>query len=109
MRHATARDFEVVLDDGVARLIVGCEVDLANIAEFGAHVDDALGRPGASSVVLDLSGCTYLDSIGLHVLFAGAARARETGRHLTVTGADGIVRRLLDVVDVDGQLGVAAG
>ena len=100
-------DFQVVTEGTVARVLVGCEVDLANIDTFSGHVGAALAHPGGTAVVVDLARCPYLDSVGLHVLYEGTARATATGMRFTLAGAEGIVRRLLDVIDVDGVLDVA--
>jgi anti-sigma B factor antagonist len=94
-------DFVVVTGGGVARIVVACEVDLANGRTFRRHVEQALTVPGIATVVVDFERCTHLDSAGLHVLFDASAQARNEGRSLTVVGAHGIVRRLIEVLDVD--------
>ena len=55
----------------------------------------------ASTIVIDLRSCSYLDSVCLHVLFEAAAQADNVGRRFTIVGATGIVRRLFDVADVE--------
>ena len=63
--------------DGIAVVTVAGEIDMSNPARFR----DALGLAAAAaadggSFVVDLTGVEYLDSAGVHVLFAHAARIR---------------------------------
>ena len=62
--------------DGILVVTVAGEIDMSNADRFR----DALGLAAASadggSFVVDLTGVEYLDSAGVHVLFAHAARIR---------------------------------
>ncbi|MET1073142.1 MAG: STAS domain-containing protein [Umezawaea sp.] len=59
--------------DGAAILRVVGEIDMSNTDALAAALDDALDDSGGQLVV-DLTGCEYLDSAGLSVLFAHASR-----------------------------------
>jgi anti-sigma B factor antagonist len=65
--------------DGIPVVTVAGEIDMSNADRFR----DALGLAAATaatadggSFVVDLTGVEYLDSAGVHVLFAHAARIR---------------------------------
>ena len=63
--------------DGIPVVTVAGEIDMSNADRFR----DALGLAAAAaadggSFVVDLTGVEYLDSAGVHVLFAQAARIR---------------------------------
>ena len=66
--------------DGIPVVTVAGEIDMSNADRFR----DALGLAAAAaaatadggSFVVDLTGVKYLDSAGVHVLFAHAARIR---------------------------------
>lgn len=72
------------------------DVDLATVPNFRSALVEACrdGRP----VVVELGGCTFLDSIGVGLLL-GAARRASHG--FTVVGATGTVRMLLSLTGFD--------
>jgi anti-sigma B factor antagonist len=78
--------------DGVCVVRVTGDVDFAT----AGRLRDALltSAAGGRPVVVDLSGVAFLDAAGLSALVAG--RRAAAGR-LTVVGATGIARRILDL------------
>ncbi len=80
--------------DGTPVLTVAGEIDMSNAEAFR----DALGRAAASAgggFVVDLTGVDYLDSAGIHALFAHASRVRLVATPLlvpvlTISGLSGI-------------------
>jgi len=82
--------------DGIPVVTVAGEIDMSNADRFR----DALGLAAAAaadggSFVVDLTGVEYLDSAGVHVLFAHASRIRLIAGPLlepvlTVSGLSGI-------------------
>ena len=81
--------------DGIPVVTVAGEIDMSNAGRFR----DALGLAAAAvdggSFVVDLTGVEYLDSAGVHVLFAYASRIRLIAGPLlepvlTVSGLSGI-------------------
>lgn len=79
--------------------VVG-EVDLSNAEEIGEALGAALADRARRHVV-DLTQTAYLDSAGIRVLFALAARKSERKETLIVVApAEGVVRRILDLTDV---------
>jgi anti-sigma B factor antagonist len=83
--------------DGIPVVTVAGEIDMSNADRFR----DALGLAaaaadaGGGSFVVDLTGVEYLDSAGVHVLFAHASRIRLIAGPLlepvlTISGLSGI-------------------
>ena len=87
-------------DDGVVVAALPEEIDLANARGITSMVEAAVPNE-AVGVVLDLSGTTYLDSSGVHLIFDLADRlgARQQRLVLAVPPTSH-VRRVLELVDV---------
>lgn len=69
-------------------------------------VTDALATAEASgpdSVVLDLSGITFIDSTGLRLIVAASVRSSEHGGQLSIVPSPA-VDRVIDLCDIRGQL-----
>jgi anti-sigma B factor antagonist len=71
------------------------EIDLANVAEFGAVL--ARATAGNSAVTVDLSQVTYCDSAALRELFSAAGTAKLT----LVVPAHGPITTLLSISGLD--------
>ena len=56
---------------------------------------------GRSSIVVDLSGVTLVDSNGLTALVGGMKRARQSGGDLRLVGVSSSVRLIFDLTHVD--------
>jgi anti-sigma B factor antagonist len=56
--------------------------------------------PSASSVVVDLSGVTFMDAAGLGALIAGVLDVREGGRAAVVASPSTVVARLFALAKV---------
>ena len=83
---------------GVAVIRVHGEHDVATAPALRAVVQDAIA--GATPVVVDLSGATFIDSSVLSVLLSGLRRSREADRGyvLVLPAEDGApVRRIFEV------------
>jgi anti-anti-sigma factor len=87
-------------------LIVRGEVDLATAAQLREAVLRHL--PAARSLRLDLSGVTFMDSSGLHVLIASQRRAAQLGNQLVIYRVSPAVERLLQVSGTSALFGRAA-
>jgi anti-anti-sigma factor len=87
-------------------LIVRGEVDLATAAQLRDAVLRHLSA--ASSLRLDLSGVTFMDSSGLHVLIASQRRAALLGNPLVIARASPAVERLLQVTGTTALFARAA-
>lgn len=74
---------------------VSGEVDLANVAEFEAAMNEA--RNGSGELVVDLCGVTYCDSAAVRSLFALAATTQLT----MVVRSEGHITTLLGISGLD--------
>jgi stage II sporulation protein AA (anti-sigma F factor antagonist) len=64
---------EVSVDHGHAHVVIRGEIDLDNASLVEAKIHTAVNAD-TSAVTVDLSGVTYIDSVGMRVLFMLAAR-----------------------------------
>ena len=62
--------------DGIPVVTVAGEIDMSNADRFRDALGLAAANADGGSFVVDLTGVEYLDSAGVHVLFAHAARIR---------------------------------
>jgi anti-sigma B factor antagonist len=99
---AASQDLTIVGVPAVRSLTlsVSGEIDLATAPQLAAAVTDALGSD-TDVVSLDLTGVTFVDSTGLHVLLAAQRRADLTGRRLVLAGTSRAVDRLLTLTGTD--------
>jgi anti-sigma B factor antagonist len=84
----------------VATVTAAGEVDLSAAPGLAASIATALVTPGISTVLVDLSGVTFLDSSGIGELLKGRRSADEVGVAYRVTGAAGMARRVLEMTGV---------
>src|SRR4051794_36350498 len=109
-RQAETRGLRVTgtIDEGVARLKVAGEVDLASAQAVRGAVGEALDE-GVREVVLDLGDVDLLDSTGLSVLLHAARdieRRRAVLRTLCPAGSEALV--VIDLARVGSILNVVA-
>jgi anti-anti-sigma factor len=79
------------VDDRV-RLAVSGDIDLANAPSVETELAGAIPNR-ATAVELDLADVSYLDSAGLHVLFALAVKLRRLQIDLRILAPDGSAAR----------------
>jgi len=85
------------------RIALRGELDLATVG----RADEALSRPEVQSsdtVVLDLSGVTFIDSSGLRFLLLADRSAREDGWRLGVVPGPPEVQRIFKLMGVEDRL-----
>lgn len=82
--------------NGVARVRLAGELDLANNARFERALTAAESY-GHGGVLLDLENLVFMDSTGLASLLTALKRAEDAGRSLQVRGARDEIQRLLVV------------
>jgi anti-sigma B factor antagonist len=63
--------------------------------------------PGVKEVVLDVTDLEFIDSTGLGVVLGAMRRLREGGGVLRIAGAHGIVKRVLEITDLDKVIPLA--
>jgi anti-anti-sigma factor len=81
--------------DGIPVVTVAGEIDMSNAGRFRDALALAAAAVDGGSFVVDLTGVEYLDSAGVHALFAHASRIRLIAGPLlepvlTVSGLSGI-------------------
>src|SRR3954467_18063 len=77
------------------------EIDMSNASELGLTLQSAVVQASAG-LVIDFSQTEYLDSAGLHFIFALGKRLRDRGQRLYLVVPPGSpVGTVLDIVSVD--------
>jgi len=93
-------DFAVRADAEGVLWLTG-EFDLAALDEFQTVVDAVLDAQ--REIVLDLSELTFLDSTGIRAILVVAGRV---GEGVIIRRPTPPVRRVLDLVGIDGHRGI---
>jgi anti-anti-sigma factor len=82
------------------------DVDLANAFDIEHRVGSAYD-PSVDGVVIDLSGTTYLDSVGLAMLVRISSRLTAARTPMTVIAPDeSVARRIINLSGLATQLAV---
>ncbi len=76
------------------------EADLHTAQELRAAINDAIDG-GATSLVVDLSETTFIDSMTLGVLLGAVKRLRPIGGHVSVVCSDANIRRIFEITLLD--------
>ncbi|WP_336208659.1 STAS domain-containing protein [Nonomuraea sp. LPB2021202275-12-8] len=93
--------FAITIEQFGDTAVVGLtgELDTTRCAE----VDDALSgiiSEGRVHLIIDVTGLTFCDSMGLRTFLEFAGRATKAGGWLRLAGVHGVVKRLLEVTGV---------
>ena len=103
------RDAELSLStetsEGLAVVRVAGDFDLSTIDVFDEELEPSVS---ADLVVIELSGCTFLDSSGLRTLVRAQRRVAEAGGRLVLVAPSQPARRVLDIATLDRFIPVAA-
>jgi anti-sigma B factor antagonist len=78
-------------------IVVGGELDMNAAPELKAAIGTAIDQ-GATTLVVDLAGVTFIDSTAIGVLLAARERMRRSGGALELIGAEQPVLRILQIV-----------
>jgi len=83
------------------------ELDHATADELRVPLEEAIDR-GGSAFLIDLSGCSFIDSTGLSVLVHARSRVLDegSGGRFEVCCPDAQIRRLLEITGIDRAFGV---
>jgi anti-sigma B factor antagonist len=90
-------------DGDVHTIALTGEMDLSNAAEVERellHVE----ATDVGTIVIDLSGLTFMDSTGIRLLIAADARSRSDSCRLVLTRPPAHVFRVLCIAGVDERL-----
>ena len=88
----------------IAIVAVDGSIDVSNVWRMDDEVTAAVGSADITSVLIDLSGLTFMDSSGINALLQGRRRADARGIQYQVAGAEGMVRQVLDLTGVWAHL-----
>lgn len=91
---------------GVTELRVHGEVDLGGGGSLRRALEDLVAEGGR--VVVNLCGCTFLDSSGLNALIRTARSAPEPGRFAVFCLPEGTVRQVFSLTRAHNVLDVHA-
>jgi anti-sigma B factor antagonist len=108
MDDNAVRNFGVVVQrgaDGVTTVYVRGDLDLAGAPEFHAAADAALAD-GASTVVIDFSEITFIDSTGLGALVRIHTAATDSGRTMRLVKVPQVAARTITIGGLASLLGV---
>jgi anti-anti-sigma factor len=81
------------------------ELDLATAPEAEKQLTRA--ESDASSILLDLSGLTFIDSTGIRMIVAADARSRANSHSLTLLRGSPAVQRVFEISGIDQIVTVA--
>jgi anti-sigma B factor antagonist len=90
------------LEHGVRTVSVRGELDLSTAPELEGPLDEVLDG-GEGSVLIDLSGCEFIDSTGIALIVRAWQRldAGENGRNLVICSQNDQVRRVLEITGLE--------
>jgi anti-sigma B factor antagonist len=101
-RRLSFRNIDVSVDVGAARIAVTGEIDIADAEALRELLVEAAAE--AREVEVDLRGVRFVDSAGCRALVQSAEQARSAGGRIRVVVAEGPVRRVLQLLDVEDLL-----
>jgi len=90
-------------DGDVHTIALTGEMDLANAGEVERELQQAEATD-AATILVDLSGLTFMDSTGIRLLIAADARSRADSCRLRLTRPPARVSRVLCIAGVDELL-----
>jgi len=94
---------ETVPERDVVRVSPVGEIDLSTVGDIRRELRD-LRRVGFMRLVLDLSGTTFLDSTGLHLILEEYASAQADGAQFAIVAGPPEVQRVFDLTGLGAQL-----
>ena len=100
-------DCRTSVEPGGVRLAMTGELDLASAGRVEEELA-AVERDAPARIVLDLRGLTFMDSTGLRLVAGADARARESGRRVTIIQGPEAVRRVFEITRLDERLDIVA-
>src|SRR4051812_38576410 len=104
MRTDPAGHASIAVEHNRLLIRVEGEIDVDAAPLVRSCADAALATTSAEPVVIDLTDCSFMDSSGLNALVFAAHTASRRGRHLRITGAHGVVLRVMQLTDLDRTL-----
>lgn len=91
------------VDGAIGVIEIAGEIDVYSAPKVREAVLDTIAD-GRSSIVVDLSACSFLDSTGLGVLVGGLKRVRAHDGSLRLAGAQERVQKVFRITGLDRVL-----
>lgn len=97
------------LEHGVRVVSVRGELDLSTAPDLEGPLDQVL-ESGSGSVLIDLTGCEFIDSTGIALIVRAWQRldSGENGRALVICCQNDQVRRVLEITGLELSIPVHA-
>lgn len=83
------------------------EIDMSTAPRLAEALADATEAPGASVVIVDLAGVSYLDSTAIHLFLQSDRRLRDDGRRLALRSPTPEALRVLDLIGITSMVETA--
>jgi anti-sigma B factor antagonist len=83
--------------DGVVRLALAGDLDMATTGVLHDHVQAALSQARPLRLVVDTTGVRFCDSSGIHAFLEAREVAHRHGVAFVLTNPTGITRRTLEI------------
>jgi anti-sigma B factor antagonist len=90
-------------EDGTMRIVLTGELDVSTVPAFNKRMSE-LRHQGFHSLVLDLSGISFMDSTGLSAILVAEMHARMRGQRFSVVEGPPHVNELFRLTGVDNFL-----
>ena len=90
-------------EDGTRRVVLTGELDVSTVPAFNKRMSE-LRHQGFHSLVLDLSGISFMDSTGLSAILVTEMHARMRGQRFSVVEGPAHVNELFRLTGVDNFL-----
>jgi anti-sigma B factor antagonist len=84
--------------DGVTVIRVDGDLDLSTVAAFDAELEHWLG---SSRLVVELEGCTFIDSSALRAVVRAQRRVVESGGSMALVAPSQPASRVLEIATLD--------
>lgn len=104
-REGKALEVSVRRQDAEQRVVVTGELDVSTVPSFNKQLSE-LEPTAVATVVLDLSGVSFMDSTGLSAVLVAEMHARMRGQRFVVITGPPHVHELFKLTGVDNFLEV---
>jgi anti-anti-sigma factor len=91
------------LEDGIRTFTIRGELDMSTAPELERKLEPVLEDP-AALIMLDLSGCEFIDSTGIALIVRAWQQLGRGSGHLALCSNNLQVRRLLEITGVESSI-----
>jgi anti-sigma B factor antagonist len=96
-------EVETVDRDGLVHVVLRGELDLSTVGKVQNELE-RVEQSSPSTVVLDLSKLSFLDSTGLRCIVTADERARQAGRRVVLVRGPDPVQRVFTITRLEDRL-----